>query len=72
LRPLANSLMEEIALHSDREAQTAFLLAQALCALDQLHAARAVCEALLVEWPRHPGATRLIKLIGQNERGAQT
>ncbi|MBI1289833.1 hypothetical protein GC173_01125 [bacterium] len=66
------TLKEQIPLHSDREAQTTFLISQALCALDQQAAARRLCEALLMEWPRHPGATGLLRQIDKHERGAQT
>ncbi len=57
---------------TDHPSQGGFLLCQSLMALHQATMARALCELLLADVPGHPGATRLLRLIDQHERGAQT
>lgn len=58
--------------NTDQRIQTGFLLAQSLHALDHHHAARGVCQLILAEAPRHSATSRLIQVIDQRERGAQT
>ncbi|MCC5875061.1 MAG: hypothetical protein JJU11_02470 [Candidatus Sumerlaeia bacterium] len=58
--------------NTDHRIQTGFLLAQSLHALDHHHAARGVCQLILAEAPRHSATSRLIHMIDQRERGAQT
>lgn len=57
---------------TDFDVQGSYLFAQSLLALDQKAAARMLCEQMLLEFPRHPGAPRLLRQIDQKERGAQT
>jgi hypothetical protein len=71
-RMLAQELSRTVALHSDKEAQAGFLLAQSLWRMQQPTLSRHVCEILLADFPRHTGATLLLRLIDQFERGAQT
>ncbi|CAN5362485.1 hypothetical protein BH09SUM1_BH09SUM1_18240 [soil metagenome] len=72
VRAHARTLHSLVAFHSDKQVQTGFLLAQSLVCLCQEPAAKALCELILLEAPRHPGASRLLRLITQRERGAQT
>lgn len=58
--------------NTDRRVQTGFLLAQSLHALDHGAAARELCGLILAEAPRHSATSRLVRLIDQRERGAQT
>lgn len=59
-------------MRTDFEVQGCFLLAQSLLVLDQKHAARLLCEQMILEFPRHPGTPLLLRQIDQKERGAQT
>lgn len=72
LKTVTNGLREHAATQSDRPAQAGFLLAQSLLCLHQTAGARSLCETLLLEWPHHEGISRLLHLIDQWERGAQT
>lgn len=57
------ALRREIAQASDHVTHTGYLLAQSLMVLRQGAAARALCQLLLAESPRHPGANRLLRLL---------
>lgn len=63
---------EQVRLETENEPQGRFLIAQALHAMRHESLARVFCEQLLLDFPQHSGASRLLRLIDQKERGAQT
>lgn len=72
IRRWTQGMRRLIGLRTDAELEASYLLAQSLLVLGQKSIARAVCENTLLEFPRHPGTTQLLRQIDQKERGAQT